>query len=569
VRYSIREYYCSDKKIIVWGSGSGYIRWNQKIDFQAAYIIDNNQEKWGTVVNGLEVKSPDTLLHEEKSEILVFVISSFFREIREQLIKMGCEKKNIVSLQMLEQKMLLKERIERREQFLSESNLSLQEFIETIADGIGGLNYREVKLLPVLLPYITLLASYLYENDIYKFLFPVPQKREYMINGNAPILISYVWHKDHRPDHYEIMNTTLQDIPSDLYMQMELKSYYDDSVYLKQETFEYNSSDLKFKPLVDKLTGILSVKSLCLTNAEIEWFIHFTLYFLHFVDFVFTLLGKYPIKKYVSAFSNNSEENIIVQAAKRLGVKTFGLQHGTYGKKEEYNQVPFSHVYRYPTVDEMLVWGSYQENILKEIQLDDSKIMVVGNAKYNLTQDERSLLKDRKQSFVQHQTFLILFMGPGNGEKIVNQDLLTFSDQLCRQYGWNYILKLHPGTRLSMSEFQYDSTYCKEFIDHHVRVNSLFQEVDFILTSSSAAIYEAVYEYVPTFVYDYHPAVASICGGLSTVFSNYEQLTQKCSKLMHKEVYDRLIEEYDVFGNQVFQTDYIRPSEKYKRLILQ
>ncbi|WP_141506470.1 hypothetical protein [Paenibacillus luteus] len=567
MKASIREYYKNDKKIIVWGSGSGYLKWSQQIDFHASYIIDNNKERWNEEVNGVKIKSPDVLNYEEKEKTVIFVLSYFFEEISKQLLKLGFKDKNIVSLKMLERKINHETRLLRRVEFLSETSLSMQEFIEGIIEGISGIKYREVELVPVLLPYIALLTSYLYEEDVYKNLFPIPLKREYHMKGAASILISYVWHKDHRPDHYELMKETLKELPASSYMEMELKSYYDDRKYTSQETFEYTASKLEFKALVKKLSLVLNEKKFCLSSIEIEWLIHFTVYFLHFIDFSHVLLSKYPIKKYVTAFSNNSEENIIVQVAKGKGVKTLGLQHGTFGRKHEYNSVPFSHVYKYPTVDKMLVWGVHQAEILNEIKLDNSEILVIGQAKYNLTDVEREGLLTHRKKFVKNKTFLIAFMGPGNREKEINQDILTFSDRLCEEFGWKYLLKVHPGNNISLSELQYNHNNCEEIITTHTNIRGLLKNIDFIITSSSVIIYEAIYEYIPALVYDYHPAVNSICGGLSTIFNDYNELNHICTRLLLQEEYEKLKVEYKHFGNKIFQTDYKRPTEKYKNII--
>lgn len=53
------------------------------------YVVDNNEEKWGSNFFGYKIVSPSTLANEEKSRILIIVASMYYAEISKQLMAMG------------------------------------------------------------------------------------------------------------------------------------------------------------------------------------------------------------------------------------------------------------------------------------------------------------------------------------------------------------------------------------------------------------------------------------------------------------------------------------------------
>ena len=54
------------------------------------YCVDNDSSKWGTESRGIPIVSPETLLKEDKTKILISVYSpAYFNEISEQLKEMG------------------------------------------------------------------------------------------------------------------------------------------------------------------------------------------------------------------------------------------------------------------------------------------------------------------------------------------------------------------------------------------------------------------------------------------------------------------------------------------------
>lgn len=78
-----------EKKVVIFGAGSGGQKVAKVLDEKFAYFVDNDVKKIGTTCRGKMVYSPDKLLSEVKEELLIFVYSDYANEIIEQLKKLG------------------------------------------------------------------------------------------------------------------------------------------------------------------------------------------------------------------------------------------------------------------------------------------------------------------------------------------------------------------------------------------------------------------------------------------------------------------------------------------------
>lgn len=561
--------YVKNKKVIIWGSGSGYSKWKDRIEFYAEAVIDNNSKLWGQKIDGVPIVSPDYLIEMDKENTIVFILSYFYEEIYPQVYSYGFKESSIFCFKDIERTIFAQEKKIRQKQFNVVNELSLQEYIEHLEDDLKDIYYRGIHLLPVIMPYIALLTNYLFLKDSNSNLFPVPQKKEYYIEGNGPILVSYVWHEKRRPGLIELIDKSISGIPVELITKLKPKSFYDESINDKVIELLNDRIPLNLKTTIQTLHDNFSKKIYNLLDNEIDWIIDFSQYFLRMIDHYYDFFLHGNFKVLVTGFANNSEENIKVQIAKKLDIKTFGLQHGTFGKRYEFNIIPFSHVYKYTTVDELLVWGEYSKKIIDEIKLDKSIVVPVGNPRYNFISSEREKLKNCKNEFLNHRVFLICFIGASESEYLINQELLEFADKISSEFGIQYIVKMHPGNKVQRKEFKYDPQNCIEFISDNRDMNYLFAKIDFILTTSSVVVHEAIYQYLPIFVYSSHGAVYSICGTLSTVFGNYEELDSMFKRLMDKQEFLRLMEEYKYLGNQFIKSNSIkRPISIYKDRIM-
>ena len=81
------------RKTILFGAGTGLdlffetINANNTLDIM--YIVDNKETLWGRTKNGLMIKPPSDISNENQDDIFVFVTTSFYGEVKNQLVKMG------------------------------------------------------------------------------------------------------------------------------------------------------------------------------------------------------------------------------------------------------------------------------------------------------------------------------------------------------------------------------------------------------------------------------------------------------------------------------------------------
>ncbi|WP_374717691.1 hypothetical protein [Neobacillus sp.] len=77
------------KKIIGWGTGGYYERYAKKLGVEFDYLVDNNQTKWGSIIDNAEVCSPFRLMHEVPGETIIIVFSSFYEDIKNEILQFG------------------------------------------------------------------------------------------------------------------------------------------------------------------------------------------------------------------------------------------------------------------------------------------------------------------------------------------------------------------------------------------------------------------------------------------------------------------------------------------------
>lgn len=77
------------EKIIAWGTGKYYHDVKGMLNLEYDFLIDGDPAKWGHIIDGKKVKDPHVLLDEDNEDILVVIFSSFYKEICEELEKLG------------------------------------------------------------------------------------------------------------------------------------------------------------------------------------------------------------------------------------------------------------------------------------------------------------------------------------------------------------------------------------------------------------------------------------------------------------------------------------------------
>ena len=77
------------KKVILFGTGQTSRRFLSQFTCDFAYSVDNDPAKLGKTHFNRKIYSPDRLLNEDKENIVIFVLSMFYKEIAQQLEALG------------------------------------------------------------------------------------------------------------------------------------------------------------------------------------------------------------------------------------------------------------------------------------------------------------------------------------------------------------------------------------------------------------------------------------------------------------------------------------------------
>lgn len=76
--------------------------WVTSLPITVTYYLDNNQEKWGKEFLGRKVFSPTILMNEDAKSAIIFVASSYYDDIVNQLKEFGFHKnENVFHIQIL------------------------------------------------------------------------------------------------------------------------------------------------------------------------------------------------------------------------------------------------------------------------------------------------------------------------------------------------------------------------------------------------------------------------------------------------------------------------------------
>lgn len=82
-------------RIVLFGTGRYFdaymARLGSKKEYAPVFAVDNNKEQWGKTRQGIAIKSPDSLLEEDREELLVIVCCKDFAPIVSQIREYGAD----------------------------------------------------------------------------------------------------------------------------------------------------------------------------------------------------------------------------------------------------------------------------------------------------------------------------------------------------------------------------------------------------------------------------------------------------------------------------------------------
>src|SRR5690554_4255676 len=77
------------KKVIFFGTGQASRMFLEQFTCAFCYFVDNDTSKWEKTYFNKKIFSPDSLINEDKENIIIFVLSMYYREIAQQLETLG------------------------------------------------------------------------------------------------------------------------------------------------------------------------------------------------------------------------------------------------------------------------------------------------------------------------------------------------------------------------------------------------------------------------------------------------------------------------------------------------
>jgi len=82
-----------DKTLVIFGAGLMFEDYMKKhgSKYRPEFLVDNDKAKWGTQKHGITVRNPDALLELPKEKRHVIICSVYYKEIEQQLKKMGID----------------------------------------------------------------------------------------------------------------------------------------------------------------------------------------------------------------------------------------------------------------------------------------------------------------------------------------------------------------------------------------------------------------------------------------------------------------------------------------------
>lgn len=86
---TVEEMLYSYKKIIAWGAGTFFERYHDLFNVNISYIVDKDPQKWGKILYGISIFSPEQLKEENEKDCLVIIFANAYQEIMRAIDSIG------------------------------------------------------------------------------------------------------------------------------------------------------------------------------------------------------------------------------------------------------------------------------------------------------------------------------------------------------------------------------------------------------------------------------------------------------------------------------------------------
>lgn len=554
--------------IISFGSGQAFELFLETSKINFDLIIDNDFKKWGSFKNEVLIDSPGKLKEIKKESFLIIVLSSYEKEIVEQLKKENISEDNIIKLSDLVERD--KEyahkygRVVRKKKAINElerkREINYKKMFFDWLDLVKEFKYKNISLGNLLASDIALLFDYVLNVDIETNLYEHPREEEYVIYGRGEIVAPYFIRS--RPEHFDLLNSVIKEKEK----CFSLITYRDVEVprnvkLLSRKYLSFRFNQGKTNKYFNNIILLFEEYFFILGDHEKKWLTYSIQFYIQMIDFYYENFN-FATKCLYTILPHYGEENILLQLSDLKKIPKVNYQHGNYMDLSINQESPsfgwFLNLYN-SRCDYYIVWGEIYKRILRKNGIDETKVLCLGNPKKKYELSEIKILNDDTRK----NAFLVVLMGPTIDSYLFNQQLIEFAERLARETGNVYYIKPHPLYALNVEENTLRR--CKKIL-----TNDVFSEIhnfDFVVAASSTLITELMLYQLPVFIF-FDTTIEN--NGIAKdhfKLSSYQQLFDKVKELNDTRYYEMLKKQAECLAKQYFTIDYIPSRIKYQKFL--
>ena len=554
------------KKVVVWGTGSAYTKWAERIEFANDYFIEGNPGKWGAEIEGKYIFDPSIIMRDEQTPIVI-IMSSFSNEIVSRLTMYNVPSERIITFSHIER---------YYHNYFRNSSAGRFEGIKQPLDKLffqyksllSSFKYKGIDLASVLSWDFASLLTYLFVPEKEVLLFTPKRKEiEFKLYGDTPIIVSNDF--GDRQDHRTLINAYFQEFQN---KDITMLEYLGENLHGLNATrsfiFKYdeNISENVSKQLKQYMELLANQLSTRMEDVEMLWLTETFSYYISYIDFLEQMIDQWSIKLYCCFIDHFGEQNAIVQLLKRKGIPTIFLQHGSlpYFNKNQMKVYPVIYTHYNHIADTFLIWGGRYREHLNRLGIVDNRIIVLGNSKYNFTLSEKREFRTVRTDFARHYHFIACLSADIYNEYSVNLKLIEMARTVAEERGFTYTIKLHP--LLNWSDYTNENIAgCTRVIKNEMSIPELLRESDFALASISTVLVESYVYCTPAFILE--TELVSDFMGVEYIdgVKDSEELLRKIDYYSsNKFGYQGMIDKIESIGNENIEIADQRSSERYK-----
>ena len=186
-------------------------------------------------------------------------------------------------------------------------------------------------------------------------------------------------------------------------------------------------------------------------------------------------------------------QNLLILAAKKVGIKTQTLVHGTPAIPKKF--VPL-------IADECLCWGSEQQSFFKKYGADIEQLKIVGFPKFKLPHDEDDC-RIRKALNLKNERKVILYIEKGH-RSVDNTEVRNALRDCLKELGeeWEILVKLHPSQRYEQQVEIFSGVHRLRVVPMEFEAVETLSIADLVLIVDSTFTFDSLIYGRPVMFYD-------------------------------------------------------------------